>query len=97
MTLLSGRARSGSLRGFILHIHPAKIASETLRFSLTFGLGGISVMLVIILAITGILQSISYVPEIGGAYTSVVSMQQGGNFSGWIRNIHYWSGNLLFF
>lgn len=95
MTLLPGRARSGSLRAFILHIHPAKIDSETLRFSLTFGLGGMSAMLVVILGISGILQSISYVPAIGGAYSSIVAMQQDGNFSGWIRNIHYWSGNLL--
>lgn len=95
MTLPSSKSRQGPLRGFILHIHPTRVASETVRFTLTFGLGGMAATLVFLLFITGILQIFSYVPEISGAYTSVQAMKQGGTLSGWIRNIHYWSGNLL--
>ena len=79
----------------ILHIHPRTVPLETLRFTLTFGLGGMAATLILLLFITGVLQKLSYVPDIQGAYRSVQSMYTAGNFSGWLRNIHYWSGNLL--
>jgi len=79
----------------LLHIHPRTVPLETLRFTLTFGLGGMAVTLLTLLFITGVLQKLSYIPDTQSAYNSVQSMYTGGNFSGWLRNIHYWSGNLL--
>jgi quinol-cytochrome oxidoreductase complex cytochrome b subunit len=80
---------------FLLHIHPKRVAAETLRFSLSFGLGGMSATLLFLLFITGIFQVLSYSPDVGGAYDSVNMMYENASFSGWTRNIHYWSGNLL--
>lgn len=80
---------------FLLHIHPRRVALETLRFTLSFGLGGMSATLIVLLFTTGILQLISYSPEISLAYDSVSSMYTRGHLSGWTRNIHYFSGNLL--
>lgn len=80
---------------FLLHIHPRRVPLETLRITLTFGLGGMAVTLILVLFITGILQKISYAPNIQSAYQSVQAMYTLGNFAGWLRNIHYWSGNLL--
>lgn len=80
---------------FLLHIHPRRVQVETLRFTLSFGLGGMSATLILLLFITGILQILSYSPDIGVAYDSVEAMYTRGNLSGWTRNIHYWSGNLL--
>ncbi|MGB3211415.1 MAG: cytochrome b N-terminal domain-containing protein [Desulforhopalus sp.] len=82
-------------RGFLLHIHPKKVAKETLRISLCFGLGGMSATLLFLLFITGIFQVLSYIPDIGGAYDSVNMMYENASLAGWTRNIHYWSGNLL--
>ncbi len=79
----------------LLHIHPRTVPQETLRFTLTFGLGGMAATLILLLFITGILQKLSYTSEIQGAYRSIQFMYTGGNFAGWLRNIHYWSGNLL--
>lgn len=47
-----------------------------------------------LLFISGIFQLLAYKPEPGLAYFSVQQMY-AGSFSGWMRNIHYWSGNLL--
>jgi len=87
--------RSNFLTGFLLHIHPKKVAAETLRFSLSFGLGGMSASLLLLLFITGILQILSYNSDASDAYISVTQMYENGSFGGWTRNIHYWSGNLL--
>jgi quinol-cytochrome oxidoreductase complex cytochrome b subunit len=79
----------------LLHIHPRTVPLETLRFTLTFGLGGMATTLLLLLFITGVLQKLSYTPDIQSAYLSVKFMYAEGNFAGWLRNIHFWSGNLL--
>jgi quinol-cytochrome oxidoreductase complex cytochrome b subunit len=79
----------------LLHIHPRTVPLETLRFTLTFGLGGMATTLFLLLFITGVLQKLSYTPDIQSAYLSVKFMYAEGNFAGWLRNIHFWSGNLL--
>ncbi|NOR26046.1 MAG: DUF4405 domain-containing protein, partial [Desulforhopalus sp.] len=80
---------------FLLHVHPRTVPLETLRFTLTFGLGGMATTLILLLFITGVLQKLSYTPDAQSAYQSVQFMYAEGNFAGWLRNIHYWSGNLL--
>lgn len=80
---------------FVLHLHPRKIPGETLRFTLSFGLGGISLTLFALLAGSGQLQLMSYEPTVQQAHHSVRLMYGGANLSGWLRNIHYWSSNIL--
>ena len=80
---------------FLLHLHPRKVHPETLRFGLSFGLGGMAVTLVGTLFLSGILQLISYQPQTVNAYRSILQMYGAGEVSGFVRNIHHWSGNLL--
>lgn len=80
---------------FIFHLHPRSIPADTARFTLSFGLGGICACLTGLLILTGILQLISYSPRTGEAYHSIQLMYAQGGLGGFIRNIHYWSGNLL--
>src|ERR1051325_1586457 len=50
------RARSlGVLTNVFLHLHPAKINRHAVRFSYTWGMGGITFYLFIVLTFTGIL------------------------------------------
>ncbi len=84
-----------SITDFLVHIHPPTLPEETLRFSLSWGLGGMSATLVFLLFATGILQLLTYEPSIDGAYESVRAMYSQVPFGGWIRNIHHWSANLL--
>jgi quinol-cytochrome oxidoreductase complex cytochrome b subunit len=65
-----------------------------MRFTLSFGLGGMAAVLVLTLLVSGILQLLSYSAEVGLAYASVQAMYAGG-LAGFVRNIHFWAGNLL--
>ena len=84
-----------SFNDFLLHLHPNTIPEETLRINLSWGLGGMALTLVGVLFISGILQLFAYSPHIDSAYNDVINMYREGSFSGLIRNIHFWSGNLL--
>ncbi|WP_084554213.1 cytochrome b N-terminal domain-containing protein [Desulfopila aestuarii] len=89
------RAKKQFPSDLLLHVHPRTVPVETLRFTLSFGLGGMATTLVLLLFITGILQKVSYIPDIQRAYHSIQFMYTDSNFAGWLRNIHYWSGNML--
>lgn len=80
---------------FISHLHPRTIPADTLRYRLSFGLGGMAATLLALLFLTGILQLLSYTPKIEAAYNSILQMYGSGNPAGFIRNCHYWAGNLL--
>ena len=95
MNVSSSKNSTRLVPSFLVHIHPRRVPLETLRFTLSFGLGGMSATLIVLLFASGILQLLSYTPEISLAYDSVSSMYGAGNLSGWTRNIHYFSGNLL--
>ena len=79
----------------ILHIHPKKIPLETLRFTLTWGLGGMCVVLLLLLGMSGVLLLFVYEPFPEKAYPSVVAIQRHVLFGQLIRNVHHWSANFL--
>ena len=81
--------------GLILHIHPRNVPARTLDLTLTWGLGGMSVVLVLLLAATGILLLFAYEPSPERAYESILALQGRYLFGGFVRNIHHWSGNVL--
>lgn len=87
--------RHAPITGFIFHLHPRKVVAETIRFNLSFGLGGMAATLFMVLTITGILQLLSYSSDAADAYQSVTSMYADASVAGFIRNIHHWAGNLL--
>jgi quinol-cytochrome oxidoreductase complex cytochrome b subunit len=71
------------------------LPTRTLRWTHTFGLGGSSLVLVGVMAATGILTMLVYQPVPGVAYDSIVALQQQVNFGALVRAVHYWSANLL--
>jgi quinol-cytochrome oxidoreductase complex cytochrome b subunit len=79
----------------LLHFRPIRVREETIRYSHTFGLGGSSLVLFLILVSTGVLLMFAYEPSPGGAYQSVVSLQTDVFFGKLIRNMHHWSANFL--
>ena len=92
----SGQNKSRkSFTDFLTHLHPPQVPSDTLRFTLSWGLGGMSATLLFLLFCTGILQLLTYEPSVSGAYASVQAMYVQVPLGGWIRNIHHWSANLL--
>lgn len=92
----SDRERASLTRfTFLLHLRPVLVPARTLPWTHTFGLGGSSLVLVAIMAATGILTMLVYQPVPGVAYDSIVTLQQQVTFGALVRAVHYWSANLL--
>ncbi|MEW6444048.1 MAG: cytochrome b N-terminal domain-containing protein [bacterium] len=94
----SRQGEHGSRRWFntlILHFRPRRVPERTLRFSLSWGLGGMAFVLVLLATGTGILLKFSYEPSPASAYESVVRLQHALPYGGWLRSLHHWSANLL--
>ncbi|MBP7593788.1 MAG: hypothetical protein KBA85_19450, partial [Chloroflexi bacterium] len=53
----------------ILHLHPTRVPAAALRFTYTWGLGGMSATLAVLLVLTGVLLQFRYDATIEGAYT----------------------------
>ncbi len=83
------------LEFLVLHMRPVRLPESSLRYTHTWGLGGMSLVLLGLLAATGLLLMLVYEPVPERAYDSVVSLQQDVVFGGLVRNLHHWSANLL--
>ncbi len=79
----------------VLHLHPVRACPAALRFSYTWGLGGISATLALIIALTGVLLMFRYEPDIERAYLSIQALEAEVAFGSLIRGVHHWSANLL--
>lgn len=77
------------------HIHPPVVPEKALKFKQTLGLGGSSLVLVLIQIITGVLLLFTYAPTPEAAYPSIIDLQQDVLFGKLIRNLHHWSAHFL--
>ena len=82
-------------RSLLLHFRPRAVSSRTLRFNLTWGLGGMAAVLVFLLFGTGLMLKFVYEPFPGRAYDSILHLQNNVPFGQLTRNIHHWSANIL--
>lgn len=89
--------KQGIVTTFLLHLHPRQLDKRSLIFSRTFGLGGISALLISILFFTGLWLKFHYVPVNKEAYYSILKLQNETHLGQLIRNLHYWSAQLLIF
>ncbi|MBN8655682.1 MAG: cytochrome bc complex cytochrome b subunit [Anaerolineae bacterium] len=80
---------------FFHHLHPPTIPTEQARWRHTLGAGGTAVFLMLILGLTGILEMFYYIPTPEEAALSVQTITYHVPFGGFIRNLHYWSAQLL--
>jgi quinol-cytochrome oxidoreductase complex cytochrome b subunit len=79
----------------ILHIHPTKVDITTLKWTYTWGLGGLASLLMTILGLTGIVLLNNYTPSAPQAYVDILELNSNVWFGELIRNLHHWSANLL--
>lgn len=89
-----GRVRM-VVNSLILHLHPAKIPASTMKWTYTWGLGGLSAMLMVILGLTGAVLLNNYTPAVPQAYLDILEINSNVWFGALIRNLHHWSANLL--
>jgi quinol-cytochrome oxidoreductase complex cytochrome b subunit len=79
-------------RNLLLHFRPSTVPERTLRFTLTWGLGGMSTVLLFLLIGTGLLLKFVYEPSISSAYASILYLESQVPFGQLLRNLHRWSG-----
>ena len=79
----------------ILHLHPPRVPINAPRFSYTWGLGGISALLAVVLGVTGVMLMFRYEPSIERAYSSIQVLESQVAFGSLFRAVHHWSANLL--
>ncbi len=89
------RQRRFLLKNLALHFRPATVPEKTLRLSLSWGLGGMAAVLVLLQFGTGVLLKFVYEPTPTAAYASVQSIIRDVPFGKLIRNIHHWGAHLL--
>ena len=82
-------------RKFLTHFRPVKVPAQSLRFSLTWGLGGAAALMIFLQFLTGLLLNFVYDPFPVQAYLSVQHIQLELFPGRLIRNMHHWTGHFL--
>ena len=76
------------LTNVFLHLQPAKVNRDAVRFSFTWGMGGITLYLFIILTITGVFLMFYFHPTKGQAYLDLMYLHNDVPFGGLLLNMH---------
>jgi quinol-cytochrome oxidoreductase complex cytochrome b subunit len=88
-------SQPGQRPSFFHHLHPPTIPAREARFRHTFGLGGLSLLLFLVLAFTGALEMFYYIPSPEAANASVKTIAYVAPFGWLIRNLHFWAAQAL--
>ncbi len=79
----------------VLHLHPTKVPVRALSWTYTWGLGGLSAMLLMVLVLTGVFLQMNYTPSPEQAYYDILALRANTWYGDLLRNLHHWSANLL--
>ena len=85
----------GVLSNVFLHLHPAKINRDAVRYSYTWGMGGITFYLFIVLTLTGTMLMFYYHPSKVQAFRDVLYLEHDVPFGKLLRNMHRWAAHLM--
>ena len=92
----TSRSRSlAVLTNVFLHLHPAKVNRDSVRFRYTWGMGGLSLYLFLVLTLTGVFLMFYYHPTKGQAYQDIMFLHNDVPFGGLLRNMHRWAAHLM--
>ncbi len=92
----SNRTRAETVfYNFFLHVHPTKVRKRSIRFTYTWGLGGLSLGLFIVLTVTGALVMLYYRPSVPQAYWDMKDLQFVVSSGQFLRNMHRWAAHAM--
>jgi cytochrome b6 len=83
------------LSNVFLHLHPARINRDAVRYGYTWGMGGISLYLFLVLTVTGVLLMFYYHPTKIQAFRDILYLEHDVPFGRLLRNMHRWAGHLM--
>ncbi|MCG0238257.1 MAG: cytochrome b N-terminal domain-containing protein [Firmicutes bacterium] len=81
------------LNSLVLHLHPVKVPRRAVRVSYTWGLGGLSLLMFLILTVTGVWLMFYYVPAVPDAYFAMKALETDVIFGQFTRNLHRWAAH----
>ncbi len=85
----------GILSNVFLHLHPARINRDAVRYNYTWGMGGITFYLFVVLTFTGALLMFYYHPTKVQAFRDILYMEHDVPFGKLLRNMHRWAAHLM--
>lgn len=90
----SVRGRSlAVMNSVFLHLHPIRTRPDAIKMTYTYGLGGISFFLFLMLTLTGVLLMFYYIPAVPTAYQTMKDIQETQPFGFLLRNMHRWAAH----
>src|SRR3989449_1297358 len=78
-----------------LHLHPVRIPRHATNIGYTWGMGGITFLLFIVLTVTGVILMFYYRPAAEYAYEDMKYLMNDVAFGPLIRNMHRWSAHAM--
>lgn len=92
----SDRARSQTVfTNFFLHILPVRTHVRSIKAATTLGLGIATLVLFVLLCVTGVLLMVYYKPSVDQAYASMLDIMHVVPTGRLIRNVHRWSAHAM--
>ena len=85
----------GILSNVFLHLHPAKINRDAVAYNYTWGMGGVTFYLFIVLTFTGVLLMFYYHPSKVQAFRDILYLEHDVPFGKLLRNMHRWAAHLM--
>ncbi len=75
------------------HLHPVKVSHRSLKATYTWGLGVLTLIMFIIVSVSGALIMFYYVPSTEMAYHNIIELRTEVPYGQLMRNIHRWSAH----
>lgn len=92
----TGRNRQLMILGNVwLHLHPPKMRRHAVRVKFTWCMGGITFLLFLVLAITGVVLMFYYRPTGEYAYIDMKYLMHDVPFGAVVRNMHRWGAHAM--
>jgi cytochrome b6 len=92
----SVRGRSLAIMNSVfLHLHPIRTRPDAIKMTYTFGLGGLSFFLFLLLTLTGVLLMFYYIPSTEKAWQTMQDIRSLQPFGYLLRNLHRWAAHAM--
>ena len=81
------------LSNVFLHLQPAKLNRDAVRYCFCWGMGGITFYLFLILTFTGVALMYYYHPDKANAFRDMLYIRNDVPFGNFLRNMHRWAAH----
>lgn len=83
------------LTNVFIHLHPSRINRDAVRFAFTWGMGGITFYLYLVLTVTGIYLMFYFHPSKVQAFRDILYLRHDVPFGNLLRNMHRWGAHAM--